>query len=129
MDKRKLWKMGDFMEILAVGGRLYVPPEDEARVLVPQLLQVLEPNYKPEEGSGEIGGASGGDLEERQVISRDNTKALAQCGEGSEGSIRRGGAGGAPGDAATDRKNFHGTAGSLYLRALRESGSPHPELS
>jgi hypothetical protein len=84
---RQLEQAVEIMEILEVGGRLYAPPEDEARVLVPQLMKVINPDLTRKDIEVEIRRLFGSILEvEGRNFINDTGKRMAQRGERSAGS-------------------------------------------
>lgn len=94
---------GDIVEILQVGGRLYVPPEDEARVMVPRLVRVINPDLTQKEIDKEIRRLFGGILEvEGQEFTNDESERVAQRGERSAGSDGGACTGGIEGAAAAN---------------------------
>jgi hypothetical protein len=113
------------MEILQFGGRLYIPPEDESRVMVPQLMRADDFHFTEEEIEGSIGGTLGRNPEEgRQVIVRDLSSRMAQR---DAGTPRPGGgrsAGLAHGHATVDRT---ASGGSRRERVHHQGGVSHPE--
>ncbi len=81
--KKQEWKFGDHMEILEVGGANLVPPDDEARIMVPQLMKLLEDQDIQEMTHQIIRSQSGGNLEGKQVVGNDTRTAVAERAEGA----------------------------------------------
>lgn len=97
---------GDIVEILQVGDRFYVPPEDEARVMVPRLLKIKTDGIQltTEEIDEQIRRIFGSNPEEDGSVTHDDS--ATEMAERDEGTSRPGGGGPASpalGSEAIDR--------------------------
>ena len=119
------WRTGDIMEILEVGGKFFATPEEDARVNVPRLLQLIDPQHIAEAPEAGIGRDTGVNSEEkRQVISRDTSSRMAQRNAGTPRSGGRRGASHTDGSPSIDRP---APGGSRRERMHRKGGVPHSE--
>jgi hypothetical protein len=95
--------MADVIEVLEVGGSLYIPPEDEARVLLPKLIGFYPKHRLSKAIQKVIRSHSGRILAVKgQGFIHDAGKGMAQRGERSAGSDSGACTGGIEGAAAAN---------------------------